>query len=157
MHLLLQSHDVLLQVGSAGGGHDLAAHVFGDLDANLRSLEGQLTSWHDDQGLDLVLGDVDALQDWDDVGSRLTSSVLGSGQDIATGQSDWDARLLDWRWSFPALLEDAHEKLALQAVVLELVSLGGGDVRGLDSLVLDGQVQFGFPSSLILLWPICEK
>jgi hypothetical protein len=36
--------------------------------------------------------------------------------------------LLDWRWGFPALLENAHQELSLETVVLEFMSLGGSDI-----------------------------
>lgn len=36
--------------------------------------------------------------------------------------------LLDGRWSFPALLENAHQELSLETVVLEFMSLGGSDI-----------------------------
>ena len=36
--------------------------------------------------------------------------------------------LLDGRRALPALLENAHEKLALETIVLEFVALGGRDV-----------------------------
>lgn len=93
MDLLLQAQDVLLEVGTTSGGHDLASHVLGDLDANLTCLQGELTGWNDDQSLDLVEGGVDALEDWNDIGASLSSTVLGSGQDVTTSQSDRDARL----------------------------------------------------------------
>ncbi len=128
--------------------------MLGDLDADLGGLERQLACRHYDQRLDLVLGHVDALEDRDDVGAGFAGAVLGSGKDVAAGQRDRNARLLDWGGRFPALLEDAHEKLTLQAVVLELVALGRGHVARFDALVLHRQVEFGFPASLVLLWPI---
>ena len=97
MHLLLQTQDVLLEVGTTGGGHDLAAHVLGDLNANLTCLQGELTGWNDDQSLDLVESGVDTLEDRNDIGASLSSTVLGSGQDITTSQSDRDARLNETR------------------------------------------------------------
>ena len=47
VHLLLQTHDVLLEVGAASCGHHLAAHVLAQLDADLARLQSELTSWHD--------------------------------------------------------------------------------------------------------------
>ena len=149
VHLLLQAHDVLLEVGAARGGHHLAAHVLGHFDADLAGLEGELARRHDDQRLDLVLGRVNALQYGNDVGARLAGAVLGASENVAAGERDWDARLLDGRRILPALLEDAHEQLALQTVVLELVALGGRHIGGLHALVLGGQVELRFPASLV--------
>jgi len=99
--------------------------------------------------LNFVFGGVDALEYGYDVGARFAGAVFGARQNIATRQSNRYACLLYGRRILPALLEYAHEQLALETIVLELVALGGGDVRGLDTLVLGGQVQFCFPASLI--------
>lgn len=41
---LIQTHDVVSQVGAPGGGHDLdSSQVFGYLDGDLADLQGQLT------------------------------------------------------------------------------------------------------------------
>jgi len=151
VHLLLQAHDVLLEVSAARGRHDLAAHVLRDLDADLASLQRELASRHDDQRLDLVLGDVDALEDRNDVGARFAGAVLGAREYVAAGESDRYARLLNGRRILPALLEDAHEELALEAVVLELVAFRCRHITSFDSLVLWGQRELGLPASLVLL------
>ena len=93
VHLLLQTQYVLFQVGAARRRHHLAAHVLGQLNANLTCLQCELTRWHDDQRLDLVFGGVDALEDRDDVGASFAGAVLGSGQYVTASQSDWNASL----------------------------------------------------------------
>ena len=59
--------------------------------ADLRGLQGKLTCRDEEEGLDLVLVDVDLLERWDDEGSSLTRAVLGTSKDVAFGESDWDA------------------------------------------------------------------
>lgn len=147
VHLLLQTHDVLLEVRAACGRHHLAAHVLAQLDADLARLQRQFACWHDYQCLDFVLRHVDALQDWDHVRACFACAVLCARQDVAACQCDWDARLLNWRWSFPALLEDAHQELTLETIVLEFMSLGSRDISSFNSLVLGRQVQLVLPAS----------
>lgn len=147
VHLLLQTHDVLLEVRAASGRHHLAAHVLAQLDADLARLQRELACWHDYERLDFVLRDVDALEDRDHVRACLSGAVLGASQDVAASQCDWDARLLDGRWSFPALLENAHQELSLETVVLEFMSLSGSDISSFNSLVLWRQVQLVLPAS----------
>ena len=149
VHLLLQTQNVLLEVGAARGRHDLAAHVLGDLDADLRGLQGELARGHNDQRLYFVFGGVDALENGYDVGAGLAGAVFGARQNVATRQRDRYARLLNGRRILPALLEDAHQELALETVVLELVAFRRRHVRGLDALVLRGQIQLGLPASFI--------
>lgn len=48
---LIQTHDVISQVGAPGGGHDFdSSQVFAELDADLAHLQCQLTSGHHDNG-----------------------------------------------------------------------------------------------------------
>lgn len=47
---LIQSHDVIAEVGSTCGCHHLhSTHVFADLDADLAHLQSQFSGGHDDQ------------------------------------------------------------------------------------------------------------
>lgn len=57
-------------------------------------------------------------------GGRRTNS----SEDISSGQSDRDGLLLDRTWSFETGLEDSHEQLSLEEVVLEFVSFGVEDI-----------------------------
>ena len=74
--------------------------------------------------LNVLLGDVDFLDARNYEGSSLASAVLGTCKDIAPCKNDGDRFFLDRAWLFKALLEDTHEELALQIVVLKLVALG---------------------------------
>jgi hypothetical protein len=56
-------------------------------------LQSELARRHNDQRLDLVLGDVDALENRDHVRASLARAVLGSREDVAAGQRDRDASL----------------------------------------------------------------
>jgi hypothetical protein len=75
--------------------------------------------------LDLRLGGVYLLQHRDAEGCGLAGAVLGARQDVAAGQGNGYALLLNGRWLFEALLVDAHEQLPLEEVVLKVVALGG--------------------------------
>lgn len=94
VHLLLETHDVLFQVGAARRRHHLAAHVLAQLDADLARLQRQLARRHDYQRLDLVLRHVNALQDRDHVRTRLARAVLRARQYVTARQRDRNARLL---------------------------------------------------------------
>ena len=48
VHLLVDAHDVVLQVGPARRAHDPHAQVLGDLGRDLGGLQGQLAGWDDD-------------------------------------------------------------------------------------------------------------
>ena len=90
---------------------------------------------------------VDLLQNGDGVGTSLSGAVLGPGEDVPSAERHRDGGLLDGRRLVPALLEDAHQQLALQAEVLELVALGVGDVGRLLAGVLRGDLELGLPAS----------
>ena len=49
-------------------------------------------------------------------------------KNISSHQSNGNTLLLDGRWIFPALLENAHKKFTLQIIVLEAVSFGRSDI-----------------------------
>ena len=60
--------------------------------------------------------------------SRRTCPVLCSGEDITTGEGNWDALLLDWTGLLEPFLVNAHEKLPLEQVVLKIVTLRFCDI-----------------------------
>ena len=62
------------------------------------------------------------LENRDEVGSGLSGAVLGPGKDVAAGQRDGNALLLDGRGSLVAFLKDPHQQVPVEAVVLKLVS-----------------------------------
>lgn len=62
----------------------------------LAGLQGELTSWNEDEALDGVLGGVDLLDEWNRVRTSLTGSVLGSSNDVLSFESDGDAVFLNW-------------------------------------------------------------
>ncbi len=47
-HLLVQSHNVVPEVGAPGGDHDLDVQVLAELDRDLTCLERQLSGGDDD-------------------------------------------------------------------------------------------------------------
>ena len=125
---LVQPHDVVAQRGAARRDHHLGAEVLPELARDLRGLQRQLARRDQDHGLDLVAARVEALEDRDAEGRGLARAVLGAREDVAARQRDRDRLLLDRRGPLEPLLVDAHEELALEEVVLELVALGAGDV-----------------------------
>ncbi len=104
--------------------------------------------------LDLVLCGIDLLQHRNAEGSRFARSVLGPGKDVTARERDGDGLFLDGRGRLrtgttttgselqteeqhgfvephlEALLENPHQQLPLQEVVLELAALRGGDILG---------------------------
>ncbi|PAV79918.1 hypothetical protein WR25_23893 [Diploscapter pachys] len=65
LHHSVQTHDVVAQLD-----------VLGELDADLRSLEGELASGHDDKRLDVLDTRVYHLEHGNRVGTRLACAVL---------------------------------------------------------------------------------
>lgn len=146
---LSKTENVVAERGSSGGDHDLHAGVLAEGLADLRCLESELTGGNEEEGLDLLHFGVDTLEGGDDEGGGLSSSVLGAGEDVATGEGDGDGFLLNgggtlelWREKQVNTrekteekerithtgLEDTHQQLSLEEVVLELVTLGVGDI-----------------------------
>lgn len=78
--------------------------------------------------MDDVPRGIHLLQHGDAKGSCLAGAVLGAGEHVAPHQRDGYALLLDGRRLFKALLKDAHQQLALQEVVLEIIALGGSHI-----------------------------
>mmetsp|Transcript_29883 Transcript_29883/g.63645 ORF Transcript_29883/g.63645 Transcript_29883/m.63645 type:complete len:297 (-) Transcript_29883:361-1251(-) len=152
VHWVVQPHDVVLEGRSTGGHHDLApGEVLADLLAHLGRLEGQLARGHQDQRLDAVLGGLDTLQDGDDVGGRLSRAVLGAREEVAAGEGDRNALLLDGRGLVEAFLVDAHEELPLEVKVFKLAAFRVGDVAGSEPRVLGGQLEPVLPALARLL------
>ncbi|KAF1760760.1 hypothetical protein GCK72_009010 [Caenorhabditis remanei] len=148
----VQTHDIVAKIGSSCGDHDLKLNVLGKFDADLGSLQSQFTSWDDDHSLDCLESWLDLLDDWDAISSGLSGSVLGSGEDVLSSQRDSNGSLLNWTWLFPSFLEDAHEKVASEAEVLELYSFG---VAVLNRLSFAGKLRDDFQFSSPLAGTSC--
>jgi hypothetical protein len=145
---LAETEDVVAKGGSSGSDHDLNASVLAERLANLRCLKGELTGGDEEEGLDLLDFGVDTLEGRDDEGGGLSRSVLGTSEDVATGEGDGDGFFLNGRGTLELRtqvmsgirrrkrreegthtgLKDTHQQLALEEVVLELVTLGVGDI-----------------------------
>lgn len=123
-----ETHDIVLECGASGCDHDLDAHVFTEGLADLSCLKSQLTSWYEKESLDSILFDVDLFERGDKEGGGLSCAVLGSGKDISACESNGYGLFLDRGWTFESSLKNAHQELALEKVVLELVALGGCDI-----------------------------
>lgn len=152
-----EAHNVVAEGRPSRRDHDVDPGVFAERLADLTRLECEFSRRNEEESLDLWDLGVDAFEGRDDKGGRLAGSVLGSREDIATGQGDRDSFLLDGRRSFKlgreggdesggesvlrwgsgggrtgretyAGLEDAHEEFTLEEVVLKVVALGVGDI-----------------------------
>lgn len=91
--------------------------VFSHFDTDLRCLKSQFTSWYQNQTLNIWTRSINAKKYFSDtikvfrilpfnkrnqIGSRFTSSVFGTGKNITTGKSYWDWSFLNWGWNFPS-------------------------------------------------------
>jgi len=128
VHGLVQAHDVVLERRTAGRHHHLHAEVLAELFAHLARLQRQLSSRDEQNRLDGVFRDIHLLQHGDGERGGLAGAVLGARQDIAPSQRDGNRLLLDGRRALEPLLEDAHQELAFQKVILEFVSFRRRDI-----------------------------
>lgn len=124
---LVQPEDVVAQVGAASCCKNLDAAVLTHFDANLRSLKGQFSRWYQNESLHFIAVRVDSekrsrdysflssvpFDEGNKIGSRLARSVLGSGENIATGERNWNRSFLNGGGALPAFLVDAHENVPL--------------------------------------------
>ena len=147
-----QAHDIITEGGTTGGDHDFeAADVLAEFLGDLSGLKGELTGGHEEEGLDGGDFSTDLLEDRDDEGGGLTSTVLGTGEDVLTGEGDGDGFFLDGRRLFETLLEDTHQEFALQEVVFEVDVTTGNDILGLFAVVLGRSNQVISPVTLLLI------
>jgi hypothetical protein len=102
--------------------------VLAELLAHLRRLQGQLARGHENQGLDLRAARVHLFQNGDAKGRGFARAVFRAREHVAPRQGNGDGFFLNRGGFFKALLVDAHEELALEEVVLEVVALGVGHV-----------------------------
>lgn len=128
MHGLVEPHDVVFQARPARGYHDLYPKVFRELLANLRRLQRQFSRGNQNEHLNGILVLVNLFDGGDTERSGLARSVLGSGQNVASRQGDGNTLFLDGRRTLETLLVYAHEQLALQKIILELVPFGRGHI-----------------------------
>ena len=86
----------------------------------------------------------------DEVRRGLACSVLGTSEDITASKSERNGFFLNRRGPLEAHLEDAHEELSFEVVVLKFVAAGLGDVFGLDAVIRSGEVKLGLP--VVFFW-----
>ena len=95
MLTVVQLPDVLAQVGSSNAGVTLDVHVVPEGQHHLLDLHGQLPGGGETEHLGLPDGGVDALQDGDREGGRLSRTGLSLGDDVTTLDDRLDGSLLD--------------------------------------------------------------
>ena len=133
---LVQTNDIVLQVGTTGGHHDGEFAVLSELLANLRGLESQLTSGDKNQHLEFLFGAVGLVQSRDNESSSLSGSILSTSEDILSTEGNRDGFLLDGGWGLISLLENTHQKLTLQVKIFEFFNLGLGNILSFHTVIL---------------------
>ncbi|CAN7996109.1 unnamed protein product, partial [Ixodes pacificus] len=118
---LLELADVLAHVGAPDAGVALGIHVVPQGNHHLLDLLGKLPGWGQDQGLALLQGHVDLLQDGDGERRRLARARLGLGNHGPTLDAWDDGPLLDGRRLLETIGVDASEELFSEAHVIEVV------------------------------------
>ena len=87
------------------------------------------------------------------IGSRFTSTIFGTGKNITTGKSYWDWSFLNWGWYFPSKKQslvdgqstdgvlpffiNSHQKLTLQTHIFEADTFCVGDIGCFNSVILE--------------------
>merc|ERR1719261_1113637 len=145
VHRVVQPHDVLAQARAASRDHALHVHVSAELLDDRRRLQRQLTRRDNDEALNMRLLGLQLLQQRNAEGSSLARPILGAREDVLAREGDGNALFLDGRRHFVPLLEDTHQQLPLEEVVLELVALRRGHVLSLGAHVLRGAVDLLLP------------
>lgn len=150
---LSETEDIVTKGSTTGSDHDFDAEVLSESLCDLTCLERQFTGGDEEDSLDLVLLGVELFERRDDVGGGLSRSVLGTRENVATGECDGDGLFLDGRGTFEAGFKDAHEEFAFEEVIFELVALGIENIFGLGTFVfgeLGGDLLL--PSGFGLAW-----
>ena len=80
----------------------------------------------------MLFGRIDFLDARNYEGSRLSSTVLCAREDVTPRENNRNRLFLDRAWLLKAFFKDAHKQLALQIVVLKIVTLGCGDILQVD-------------------------
>lgn len=71
---------------------------------------------------------IDALKSGDDKSSGLSSTVLGSGQNVSSREGNRYRLFLDGRGLFKSSLKDSHHKLALDIKIFKFEAFCGGNI-----------------------------
>lgn len=123
-----QSDNIVFQPSAARGHHDVDTKVLSKRLADLRGLEGELSSGDEDESLCLCDLGIYALECRDDECSSLSGTVLRSRKDIATGQSYGYRLFLNGGWLLESGLEDAHHEFTPDEEILEVEAFCCSDI-----------------------------
>lgn len=111
---------IVTNIGTSDAGMDLDLQVIAQSADDDLDLLGQLASGGHDEGLDLVLGVVDTLEDGDGESGGLTGTRLGLGNHI-TSRGAWnDGTLLNGGRLFETKRVDTTNEFFLQVHVVKL-------------------------------------
>jgi hypothetical protein len=137
----LQLLQVLLHAGSTNEGVREAlkvAHVLTDLGDDGVGLLSQLSRGRQDQGLEVTVTEVNALQKANREGTGLAGTRLRLGDDVATADERGDGTLLDGGGLLKTVRVDTAEKVLMKGHVVE-----GRDDAHLGRVVVEGLVVLG--------------
>ena len=132
---LSETENIVAKRGTSGGDHDFDAEVLSERLCDLTCLESKLTGGHQKDGLNFVLLGVELFERRDDIGSCLARTVLGTRQDIATGECDRDGLFLDGGGALETGFKDAHKEFTFEKVIFELVAFCVEHIFGLRTLI----------------------
>jgi hypothetical protein len=122
MHTLLQELDVFSNTGSSYARVDNNAHVLTERLNDESYLERQLTSWCDNERLNVLGGWIDALQRCNCEGAGFTSSRLSLSDRVVSLDYWQNAFLLDWGGLVETIAIDSSQDLFLQSHIIKPVN-----------------------------------
>mmetsp|Transcript_1843 Transcript_1843/g.3218 ORF Transcript_1843/g.3218 Transcript_1843/m.3218 type:complete len:327 (-) Transcript_1843:1338-2318(-) len=150
VHRLVHSHNIILQTRSSRGHHDLQSlNSLSEILAHLRVLQSKLTGRYQDQRLDHVLLGVHLFQGRDQKRCGLSGSVLSTGKDVTACKRDGNCLFLNGTWLLESHLENSHQQLSSQVIILKVISLGCSHVLRFLAIVLFRQVQLVLPVGIV--------
>ena len=108
MYGLVKSIDVLFDRVTSCGYHALNFFVLSEFLDDEWCLHCKLSRWHQNQTLDRVWVHIDFLKERNWIRGGLTSTILGSSDDVLAFKGDWNGLFLNWGWVLVALLVDSQ-------------------------------------------------
>lgn len=103
-----QAEDIVSKVRSARRCHDIDVQMLAERLANLRCLQGELSSGDQDDALNFIFLGIDPLEARDDKSGGLARSILCAGQNVPPCKGDRNTLLLDGGGFVETGFEDTH-------------------------------------------------
>lgn len=118
---VLELGHVLSDVGTSNAGVAVDLHVVAQRNDDLLDLLGEFTSGGEDEGLDVLVGWVDALKNGNGEGGSLSGTGLSLGNDVVALDDGHDGTSLDGGGSLETVGVDTSEELRSKLHVVEVV------------------------------------